>query len=244
MASLSLACRESRTAVLELYPKVLRVYQGPWHPGVKSRLVRCRPETDLLVIYAVPDISLSHTHYPSLLSQEQWRLLNERQVAKFPYSNKQFAVFKDLISCFQHVAIFSRLCGGGELFPRESDSSQPSSPESYTNEVPGIDLFNSSDMTALLQYFTSLKHLYFWLDPVCYANAWDDAIRVSNAEDLKADEEPDVGHLQCNVEHFIRIYNDKVVVQKNHPATDDAHWIPQPKLLERVGCLCPESWLR
>ncbi|KAK1252059.1 hypothetical protein MKX08_003246 [Trichoderma sp. CBMAI-0020] len=236
MTSLSLACRESRMAVLGLYPKALQVYQGPWHPGAKSRLVRCHPETDLLVIYAVPDMSLSHTHYQSLLSEESWRSLNESKMRKFPYSSKQFAVFRELVSCFQHVAIFSRLFGGGEMFPAGSQDSLGSEDEQgrYMNEVPGIDLFRSHDMAALLVYFTSLKHLYFWLDPACYANAWDDAIRVSNAEDLKKDEEPDVEHLQDNVEHFIGMYNDRVQVEKNHrPVADDTHWVSQPKLLER-----------
>ncbi|KAL7894329.1 hypothetical protein HDV64DRAFT_260454 [Trichoderma sp. TUCIM 5745] len=250
MANLSLACRESRTVVVEMYPKLLRVYQGPWHPGAKSRLVRCCPETDMLVIYAVPDESLSHTHYPSLLDEERWRSRNESQMAKFPYRDKQFAVFRELVSCFQHVAIFSRLMGGGELFPVDRQDSLDSEDEEdederFTDEVPGIDLFNSHDMAILLTYFTSLKHLYFWLDPVCYANAWDDAIRVSNADDLKFDEEPDVEHLQYSVEHFISIYNEVVQVEKNHrPQADDRHWISQPKPLERVGCLCPASWLR
>ncbi|KAL7919967.1 hypothetical protein ACQKWADRAFT_322548 [Trichoderma austrokoningii] len=202
MASISLTCRESRMAVLELYPKFLRVYQGPWHPGAKSRLVRCCPETDLLVVYAVPDVSLSHTHYESLLSEEHWRLRNESQMARFPYSNEEFAVFKDLISCFQSVAIFSRLCGGGEVFPQGSSSQ---SYTSFSGEIPGVDLFNSHDMTALLQYFTSLRHVYYWLDPVCYANAWDDAIRVNNAEDLRKDEEPDVEHLRNSARSFIGI---------------------------------------
>lgn len=204
----------------------------------------------MLVIYAVPDESLSHTHYPSLLDEERWRSRNESQMAKFPYRDKQFAVFRELVSCFQHVAIFSRLMGGGELFPVDRQDSLDSEDEEdederFTDEVPGIDLFNSHDMAILLTYFTSLKHLYFWLDPVCYANAWDDAIRVSNADDLKFDEEPDVEHLQYSVEHFISIYNEVVQVEKNHrPQADDRHWISQPKPLERVGCLCPASWLR
>lgn len=238
MASLSLACHESRRAVLELYPKVLKVYQGPWHAGAKSRLVRCRPETDVLVIYAVPDMSLMHTRCESLTSEELWRAINESKMKRFPYNNKQFAAFKEMISCFQHVAIFSRLCGGGEMFPQGSQ-------ESDANEVPGIDLFNSSDMMALLLYCTSLKHLYCWLDPLCYANAWDDAIRVSNVEDLKTDEEPDVEHLQANVTDYIQMYNEVVEVQKNHfVAAEDTHWIPQPTVLERIGCYCPPSWLR
>lgn len=243
MTGLSLACRESRTAVIEMYPKVLRVYQGPWHPDAKSRLVRCCPETDMLVIYAVPDASLSHTHYPSLLDERRWRSLNESQMAKFPYSDKQFAVFKELVSCFQHVAIFSGL----ELVPVGSQDMLDSEDEEerYTFGAPGTDLIRSHDMAALLVYFTSLKHLYFWLDPVYYANAWDDAIRVSNAEDLKFDEEPDVEHLQYMVEDFIHMYNDRVQVEKNHrPEADDTHWVSQPKPLERVGCLCPASWLR
>lgn len=247
MANLSLACRESRTVVLEMYPKCLRVYQGPWHTGVKSHLVRCCPETDMLVIYAVPDESLSHTHFPSLLDEERWRSMNESQMAKFPYNDKQFAVFKELVSCFQHVAIFSRLMGGGELFPvdRQNLLDSEDEDERYTHEVPGIDLFNSHDMAALLTYFTSLKHLYFWLDPVCYANAWDDAIRVNNANDLKFDEEPDVKFLQYSVGNFIYMYNERVQVEKNHrPDADDAHWVSQPKPLERIGCLCPASWLR
>ncbi|PNP43564.1 hypothetical protein TGAMA5MH_04536 [Trichoderma gamsii] len=250
MASLSLACRESRTVVIEMYPQVLRVYQGPWHSAAKSRLVRCSPETDMLVIYAVPDMSLNHTYFPSLTSEEYWRHTNESMMKKFPYSDKQFAAFRELVSCFQNVAIFSRLLGGGEMFPVVSQGSEDSQDwedgrERYTNKVPGIDLFNSGDMTVLLLYFTSLKHLYFWLDPVCYANAWDDPIRVSNARDLKPDEEPDVKHLQNNVYEFIGMYNEYVQIEKDHrPVADETHWVSQPKPLERVGCLCPASWLR
>ncbi|GFP60297.1 hypothetical protein TASIC1_0017005900 [Trichoderma asperellum] len=238
MSSLSLASRESRMTVLELYPKVFKVYQGPWHPGAKSRLVRCRPETDMLVIYAVPDVSLSHTRYETLTSDEHWRAQNESRMQRFPYNNRDFAAFKEMVSCFQNVAIFSRLMGGGEMFPQGSQ-------ESDANIVPGIDLFNSTDMMALLLFFKSLKSLYFWLDPVCYANAWDDAIRVSNVEDLKSDEEPDVVHMKATVRDFIYRYNEDVEVEKNHSVVaDNTHWIPQPKLLERVGCLCPASWLR
>lgn len=250
MAGLSLACRESRTVVIEMYPQVLRVYQGPWHSAAKSRLVRCSPGTDMLVIYAVPDMSLNHTYFPSLTSEEYWRHTNESMMKKFPYNDKQFAAFKELVSCFQNVAIFSRLLGGGEMFPVVSQGSEDSQDsedgrERYTNKVPGIDLFNSGDMTVLLLFFTSLKHLYFWFDPVCYANAWDDPIRVSNARDLKPDEEPDVKHLQNNVYEFIGMYNEYVQIEKDHrPVADETHWISQPKPLERVGCLCPASWLR
>jgi hypothetical protein len=245
MVGLSLACRESRMVLLELYPRAFRVYQGLWHPGAKSRLVRCCPETDMLVIYAVPDMSLSHTHYPSLLDEGYWRFLNESRMEKFPYSDKQFATFKEMVSCFEHVAVFSRLWGGGEVFLRDCSPESEELLGRYTTEVPDNDLFNSREMTALLQFFTSLKHLYFWLDPVCYANAWDDAIRVSDAEDLKIDEEPDVEHLQHNVRSFISMYNEEVEVGKNHFVADgDTHWTPQPKPLERVGCLCPASWLR
>ncbi|KAL6890070.1 hypothetical protein GGI43DRAFT_223554 [Trichoderma evansii] len=238
LASISLACRESRMMVLELFPKVLRVYHGPWHPGAESRLVRCRPETDVLVIYAVPDMSITHTHYPSLLTAEHWAALTESKMKKFPCHRRQFAEFKEVVSCFQNVAIFSRLCGGGEMFPQGSQ-------ESDANEVPGNDLFNSGDMRPLLLFFSSLKQLYFWIDPVCYPNAWDDAIRVTNVENLKDDEEPDVEHMQINCQSFIQMYNERVEVEKNHHvAADNRHWIPQPKLLERVGCFCPASWLR
>lgn len=230
MAFLSLACHESRKTVLELYPKALKVYQGPWHPGAKSRLVRCRPESDVLVIYAVPDVSMSHTHYASLVSEEQWRAINERQMKQFPYSNSQFAMFREMVSCFQHVAIYSRLCGGGEI--------------SDLGEIVGTDLFGSNDMMALLLFFTSLKHLYFWIDPICYPNAWDDAIPASNVEDLKSDEEPDVKFMKHMCGGFIYWYNERAVEKMKYFVADDIHWVPQPKLLERIGCYCPPSWLR
>lgn len=238
LASLSLACRESRMIVLELYPKVLKVYQGPWHPGAESRQVRCCPETDVLVIYEVPDMSLAHQHFASLLTEEHWLMLQESQMKKFPYNRRQFAGFREIISCFQHVAIFSR------LGLADKRSQQALGLYLEADEYPPVDLLDSTDMMALLLFFTSLKHLYVWLDPATYPNAWDNAIRVSNVEDLKADEEGNVDHLQGSSVDFLDSYNEQVEVHNNHFATDDTHWVPKPKLLERVGCYCPASWLR
>lgn len=236
ITSLSLVCHESRMVVLELYSKVLRVYQGAWHRGVKSRLVRCRPETDVLVIYAVPDLSLGHQFLEGLTTREYWQLQKEAVVNKFPRSEKQFTAFKEIISGFQKVAIFSRASRG--------------------HEIAGVDLINSTDMRALLYFFTSLKQLYVWLDPACWPDVWEDAVRADDVTDIKTAEEVSVAYntsrrrwreiekLQDELKDFLRSYNESVEVQNNHSVVDDTHWVPQPKPLERIGCYCLTSWLR
>jgi hypothetical protein len=238
--------------ILELYSKVLRVYQGPWRQGVKSRLVRCHPETDVLVIYAVPDLSLSHQVLEGLTTEHYWQLQKEAMMKKFPTSNRQFTAFKEMISCFQHVAIFSRV-------GRERETQRQTSPESDANEAAGIDLINSTDMSALLYFFTSLKQFYLWLDPVCWPDAWENAVRVDDVKDLKTTEDAgvihlasrtlqnkwrEIRHLRDESSQFLQSYNEGVEVQNNHFVVDDAHWVPQPKLLERIGCHCPATWLR
>ncbi|KAM0253660.1 hypothetical protein ACHAQJ_007172 [Trichoderma viride] len=237
--------------VLGLYSKVLRVYQGPWHQGVKSRLVRCHPETDVLVIYAVPDLSLGHQVLEGLTTEHYWQLQKEAMMRKFPCSDGQFTAFKEMISCFQHVAIFSRVV-------REREIQRQASPESDTGEITGVDLANSTDMRALLYFFTSLKQFYIWPDPACWPDMWENAVRVDDINDLKTSEEAGVAYLASRTLQnrwrdirrlrdesmdLLQSYNQGVEIQNNHFVIDNTHWIPQPKPLERIGCHCPASWL-
>ncbi|KAL7907584.1 hypothetical protein GGI35DRAFT_454428 [Trichoderma velutinum] len=249
--SLSLACRESRAVVLELYSKALRVYQGSWHQDVKSRLVRCRPERDVLVIYAVPDLSLGHQILEGLTTEHYWQLQKEAVMKKFPCSDGQFTTFKEIISCFQNVAIFTRM--GRELEIQRQDL-----PEADVDGIAGIDL-NSTDLQALLYFFTSLKHIYLWLDPVCWPDVWENAVRVDDVENLQTAREASTAqnasrtlrkrwfearNMQDVSRDFLQSYNEGVEVQNNHFVIEGADWVPRAKPLERIGCYCPTSWLQ
>lgn len=252
ITSLSLACHESRTVVLELYSKALRVYQGPWHQGVKSRLVRCRPETDIMVIYAVPDLSLGHQVLEGLTTERYWQHQKEAMMKRFPCSDTQFAVFKEIISRFQNVAIFTRM-------GREREIQRQDRPETGARGIAGVDLVHSTDLRALLYFFTSLKQLYLWLDPDCWPDVWDNAIRVDDVEDLQTARDTGTAHIasqalqnrwfearnmQDESRDLLQSYNEGVEVQNNHLAIDGVHWVPRAKPLERIGCYYPTSWLQ
>ncbi|KAL6799285.1 hypothetical protein GGI42DRAFT_327333 [Trichoderma sp. SZMC 28013] len=252
ITSLSLACRESRAVVLELYSKALRVYQGSWHQGVKSRLVRCRPETDVLVIYAVPDLSLCHQVLEGLTTEHYWQLQKEAMMKRFPCSDRQFTTFKEITSCFQNVAIFTRM-------GRELETQRQHLPEIDVDEIAGNDLVHSTDLRALIYFFTSLKQLYLWLDPACWPDVWENAIRVDDVADLQTARNAGTAHnasralqnrwfaarhIQDESRDFLQSYNAGVEVQNNHFAIESEHWVPRAKPLERIGCYYPISWLQ
>jgi hypothetical protein len=58
MLNLGLSCQEARQVLIKRYPKALRVYEKEWSQGVKSRLVRCNPATDMLVITRISQAQL------------------------------------------------------------------------------------------------------------------------------------------------------------------------------------------
>lgn len=235
LASLSLACRESRTAVLELYPTVLKVFQRRWHKlrtSIESRLVRCRPETDTLVIYAVPDKSLTLNQS----TEASWRLRNEGRMNIFPNNERQFSGFKEIITSFQHVAI--------------SFSADVPEFDGNGNQAQTLDdVQPDNDSIALLFFFKSLKHLYFWVDPLSWRYArWRDGERSNNIEDI----EPimpgailyglGIEALRTESLKFLNDYNLGVRTQNAHSVANNAHWAPQPKLLEHIGYCFPEFW--
>lgn len=229
LASLSLACRESRTAVLELYPKVLKIFQHrlhKLHPGVNSRLVRCRPETDVLVIHAVPETSLRNMRHHS--TEASWRLMNEAKMRKFPNNERQFSAFKDMISSFQNVAI----CAS------DHDEVHDERNQEQTHDVVWPD----NDSISLLLFFKSLKHLSFWVDPLSWPCAgWKDGARSNNVEDIDFTMQG-AETLRREILEFLNDYNAAVQAQDAHSVADDEHWVPQPKLLEHIGYCFPESW--
>lgn len=239
LAGLNLACRESRTAVLKLYPKVLKIFQRQWHPGAKSRLVRCRPETDILVIYAVPEVILGNIQDYSTVAR--WRLMTEAKMNDFPNNERQFSAFKDTIASFQHVA----MCAHGDN-GNESDDE--------TNQDQTLyNIWPEADCMSLLLFFKSLKHLYFWVDPLRWPCAsWRDGVRSNNIEDIEEDIESTMHGAETlrngaktmhgEILEFLNDYNLAVKTQIAHSMADDAHWVPQPQLLKRMGYCFPEFW--
>ena len=247
LAGLSIASHESRRTVLRLYNKILQVYEGPWQPGMRSYFVRCRPETDILVIHAVPDFSVSHHVSEGLTTERSLQRQREAKLQHFPRDITQFARFKDIISGFQHVAIFSRIG-----YEPDQLSEDPNTPRH-------LDLLRSNDAIALLGFFTSLKDLYLWPDPAYWPHAWESAEPIGDIMDLKTAREAGmrasygiscrdrwaaVGNMQDRGEGFLEDYNGNVEVQNNHFVADDSHWTPQSKPLKQIGCFCPASWLR
>lgn len=233
LASLSLACRESRTAVLELYPKVLRILKYRWSevdPFTESRLVRCRPETDVLVIYPVPEsLRLSNP------GEDGWRDQNEVKMSEFPNNERQFSAFKEIVSSFQHVAICV-----SEEFPEFNGEMRQ---ECISGDFwPQDRIWPDNDIIARLLFFKSLRHLYIWVDPVCWPyESWRDGARSNNVEDIESTIQG-AEMLRRESLGFLKDYNDAVKAQNTHSVADDKHWVPQPELLEHIGYCFPESW--
>ncbi|KAM0518876.1 hypothetical protein ACHAPE_003866 [Trichoderma viride] len=233
LAGLSLACRESRTAVLELYPKVLRILKRRWNEldtVTESRLVRCRPETDVLVIYPVPEtLRLSHP------SEDRWRDLNEAKMREFPDNERRFSAFKEIVSSFQHVAICV-----SEQFPEFDGEIRQT--QISGDFWPQHRIWPDNDTVARLLFFKSLRHLYIWVDPFSWPyESWRDGARSNNVEDIESTMQ---GAEMLRRENlgFLNDYNDAVKAQNTHSVADDTHWVPQPKPLEHIGYCFPESW--
>jgi hypothetical protein len=244
MLNLSLACHEARNVVIRRYPKLLRIYRGKWHPSIESRLVRCCPATDILLISAAPDFSNSNPD-ETLPSSEYFFQRHEDYLNRiFPRDDSLFMAFRDVVSSFQHVAFYYL-----GIFGSESTSENTSEDESHSKvdaSTKMVDLSISKDFRAILTYFGSLKHLIAWPDPQYWSEVRENAVIVSDVRDSLfpgGGNSGPVHDLIMNLGDFISDYNESVETHNNHFAEDDEHWTVRAKPLERIGCYAASSWL-
>ncbi|KAH8204932.1 hypothetical protein TruAng_000971 [Truncatella angustata] len=194
--SLQLVCQESRDAVLGSHRY--------------SRLLRCNPAADLLLIKAASLRSSLHMHpeQPTTpVEIRQQKMLDQG----FPQDVNLFWYFRELVSSFHHVGI---LCG----YELDND-------ESY-------EVTDGAEYTMLLGCFVSLKRLYLWANPKNrYHRLPKGRMKVGNIRDPR----PDYKHFGDIAEGVLYEYNKDAAIQNNHFADHDEHWVPRPKRLETIG---------
>lgn len=247
MLSLSLACHEARNVVIQRYPKLLRIYRGKWHPSIESRLLRCCPATDILLISAVPDLS-NCTPDETVPSSEYLFQRREEYLNRiFPRDDSLFMAFRDVVSSFQHVAFYYLGNFGSESPPENTSEDESHGQVDASNaSTKVVDLFMSTDFHGLLPYFRSLKQLIAWPDPQYWPEVRENAVIVSdvNGDLLPGSEnyEP-VYDLIMNLRDLLSDYSESMETHNNHFAEDGEHWTVKAKPLERIGCYAAFSWL-
>ncbi|RDL36302.1 Uncharacterized protein BP5553_05654 [Venustampulla echinocandica] len=216
--SLSLACTESRSVVLLLYPETMTIYRKMWYPDVEShqrRQVRCNPATDTLLVKAVPSYSSEQRH-PSLSLNNPGDLYHQDLEKWFPQNADIFASFRYIISRFRHV-VFSFL----------SDFQTP-------RPLMFSGAFDCTLFQQFLIFFERLEHLYLCSDPE-YLTAVREWERVENIEDPR-----DGSMDNMDLQNFVGVssgilncdygYNNYVRVHSELSAdSGECCWVPMPK---------------
>ncbi|KAK8056017.1 hypothetical protein PG993_001244 [Apiospora rasikravindrae] len=257
LRSLGSVCRESRDAVVRAYPETLRVY-AHWDPrsaahdgwGLcrrRSRLVRCNPATDILVITSVPEYSSLHP------ADDGWdqRLRidpNYARIARqFPHDPDAFRHFRRIISSFQHVSLDYVGSRAGVLDGGNSDWGADETYDSHGGgghyRQPEEEVFSGSETVHLLFWFESLRQLSLWPNPKWWPEVlfWD-RVWVDDVGKLSSDYEElgDALDLSSDYGRYAR-------VQQDHAAADEhGHWVARPKPLppSKMGCYVPSAWLK
>lgn len=105
MLKLSLCCREARLVLVKRYPKTMRVYEEAWNQGVRSRLVRCNPATDMLVITNIAHEKLIFP-YETMTGDYFYKIGLKIQKEEYPNDARLFAEFRDLVSSWENLAYY------------------------------------------------------------------------------------------------------------------------------------------
>ncbi|VUC20919.1 unnamed protein product [Clonostachys rosea] len=217
MASLSLACHNSRAAIHRQYPEEIHIYRCKWRRGIQIRRLRCNPKKDTLVLADVHMPNCRHVQpgIRPLTADALSRAERDRIAREFPRDSQKFAAFRNILSSFRTFAI------------------QQDGYRSTANSEK-IDLINTGMLVML--FMESIKGLYIWPNPQLWPEVWKSARRI---EDVKLwDYEDELGRREFRdeVDYFLREYDQWVDVHNDHFAPGGEHWAPRPKKLSRIGC--------
>ncbi|KAF7553486.1 hypothetical protein G7Z17_g3578 [Cylindrodendrum hubeiense] len=223
LASLNLACYESRSAVIQRYPDVLRVYRGEWKTGVKVRLVRFNTEIDVLHLIGVLDMPVFHPHSGLPKDDSLYKIIQDDN-QRFPWNASHFQSFRDLVASTQHVA-FTHMGQRGDIV--------------YGS---GSDLAVKEDFVTFLFFFESLQHLYMWPDPAMWPEVLENTVIMDNIQDVLHSDDRDLKWLLDDAKLLLGEYHRRSIIQNTQYTGSTEHWVPRPKPLEKIGCYAPASW--
>ncbi|CAH0004010.1 unnamed protein product [Clonostachys byssicola] len=217
MASLSLACRNSRGALHRQFQGEMRIYQSKWRRGVQVRTLRCNPKKDTLVLTDVHMPNSRHIQpgIRPLTADAMSRAESARIARTFPQDPDKFAAFRSILSSFRTFAI--------QQDGHRGDTSSEK-----------IDLINTGMLIML--FMESIKGLYIWPNPHLWPEVWKSPRRI---EDVKLwDYEDELGRREFRdeVDYFLREYDQWVDVHNDHFTPGGEHWAPRPRKLSRIGC--------
>lgn len=249
MLKLSLSCREARQVIVKRYPKIMRVCKEGWSPGVKSRLVRCNPAVDTLVITAVVEFQLiypyetmpgsDHFYKNGLKSHKEW----------FPNDTKLFAEFRDLISSWETLAFYyvrrPTLITDPPKYYHRTRHWSPNAhliegdpwdfePWNHVNPRPSDYMHDSLMLMALVSYFKSLKRFLAWPHPKFWPELRKGAIVIDDVRNISLPEGSEmpkyVETLIEDVSGFAKSYNCSARIHNAHFMDSDENWAVKPSL--------------
>lgn len=247
---LNLACKESRRVIVSTLSKTLRVYRGQWHSGVESRLIRCRPATDILLLTALPDLSTLHTD-ESVAQDYLGMRRNQALDRQFPGDPLLFAEFRQVLSLFQHVAFIYLGCREPSPPPRGEDDDDYEDTFDFdtgqwSSNEPEQEFYTLPDFKSFLFFVTALKSVYVWPHPKYWPEVWGHPVRVEDVSDLRNHESREVREIPASTNDVIHDHAGYLEVQNSHFAEDDhdQHWVPRPQPLRRIGGFVAGHWLQ
>ncbi|KAH8658067.1 hypothetical protein BX600DRAFT_468599 [Xylariales sp. PMI_506] len=235
LLNLSLACRETREVVLSAYPRTMRVYRSRWNQRSHlSRLVRCDPAHDLLLIAGL-DTSRRFHSYPE--SGRPWpgtlaAAAGPQGSAYFPPHAAGYHGYRDVLSCWQRVAFVYEVDVGGPA---------GESPQSSANRRPGGGPIHDPLFPYFLFSLESLRHLAIRIEPL----DWPQATKDVPGGHFRCE------HLMSDAQHarvkqvslvFLSAYNSDATFQNEHWIEEEGHWVPKPKLLHGIETDTGYSW--
>lgn len=239
----------------------MRVYEEEWSQGVNSRLVRCDPTTDMLVITRINQAQLvfpyetmpgpDHFYENGLKTQKEW----------YPNDAKLFAEFRDLISSWENVAYY--YSGVPPLVtdpPRYHDSTESWSnahliegdpwdfePFENDNPRPSSTLPSNIMFLAFVPYLQSLKRLVAWPHPKYWPELRKDAIVIDDVKDIsfaKGTAMPRyVNVLVEDASSFLKYYSRDAKIHNALFMDSDEHWAVKAEPITRVGSFVAPSWI-
>ncbi|CAH0036401.1 unnamed protein product [Clonostachys solani] len=217
MASLSLACRNSRAALHREFPTEIRIYEGKWRRGVQVLTLRCNPEKDTLVLIDVHMPNSRHVQpgIRPLTADAMSRAESDRIARTFPRDPEKFAACRSILSSFRTIAI------------------QQDGHRGRTGSE-NIDLINIGMLVML--FMESITGLYVWPNPELWPEVWKSPCRIEDVKLWDYKDELGRGGFVEEVDYFLREYDQWVDVHHDHFAPSGEHWAPLPRKLSRVGC--------
>lgn len=261
MLKLSLCCRQARQVLVKRYPQTMRVYEKAWKQGVRSRLVRCNPATDMLVITNITHEHLIFPYETMPGSDFFYKIGLKMQKEGYPNDAKLFAKFRDLVSSWENLAYY--YAGIPTLVtdpPRYNDETNSWShahliegdpvdfePFKDANPRPSEYMFGHLMFTEFVPYLQSLKRLFAWPHPKYWPELRKDAIVIDDVRAIKFSKDTEmpkhVKRLIEDAKSFLKWYRKSA---KDHNALfmdSDEHWAIRAKPAMRVGSFVAPDWV-